>query len=127
MAEQQKVTIVAAYLNDVGDAWYQKWMGVKDKCSWEEFVEGLCGRFGEKGMLNVVEEFNKLRQGEFVRSTSKGLRNCRTSCYLQSHTYQGLLRFKFHQRLERGNSPHCGNVSTKNSTIGLQSVLSCKS
>jgi len=67
VAEQQNVTIAAAYLNDVGDAWYQGWMGVKDKCSWEEFVEGLCGRFGEKEMLDVVEEFNKLRQGGSVQ------------------------------------------------------------
>ena len=61
VAEAQKVTFVAAYLNDEGDTWFQGWSGVREDCSWEEFVEGLCERFGEKGMLDVVEEFNKLR------------------------------------------------------------------
>lgn len=31
-------------------------------------MEGLCEQFGEKGMLDVVEEFNKLRQGGLVQA-----------------------------------------------------------
>lgn len=62
VAEQQRVLLTAAYLNDARDEWYQGWSGVKEECSWGEFVEDLCERFGERGMLDVVEEFNKLKQ-----------------------------------------------------------------
>ena len=41
---------------------------MKEECSWGEFVDSLCERFGEKGMLDVVEEFNKLRQGESMQA-----------------------------------------------------------
>jgi len=41
---------------------------VKKECSWGEFVDGLCERFGEKGMLDVVEEFDKLRQGGSIQA-----------------------------------------------------------
>ena len=61
VAEQQKVTLVAAYLNDVRDAWFQGWRRVKESCIWPEFVEDLCERFRDRGMLDVVEEFNKFK------------------------------------------------------------------
>ena len=68
VAEQQKVTLVAAYLNNTGDALFQGWSGVKENCSWVEFVEDLCDCFGERGMLDVVEEFNKLKQEGMVQT-----------------------------------------------------------
>jgi len=51
VAEQHKVTLAAAYLNDAGDVWYQGWSGVRKDCSWGEFVDGLCDRLSEKEML----------------------------------------------------------------------------
>ena len=31
-------------------------------------MERICGRFGKKGMTDIVEEFNKLRQGGLVQA-----------------------------------------------------------
>jgi len=60
--ERQKVTIASAYLNDVGDAWFQRWSKVREECRWEEFTEEFYERFGDRGMADIVEEFNKLQQ-----------------------------------------------------------------
>ncbi|XP_052201138.1 uncharacterized protein LOC127807380 [Diospyros lotus] len=55
--------MAAAYLNDIVDAWYQNWKQAEGPwVSWRTFAEELCGRFGEKNMTDMVEEFNKLRQ-----------------------------------------------------------------
>ena len=62
LAEKQSVSLASTYLNDFGDIWFQGWSKVRESYSWKEFSEGLCERFGEKGMINVVEEFNRLRQ-----------------------------------------------------------------
>ena len=35
---------------------------MKVEVSWAEFAEDLCERFGENSMMDVIEEFNKLRQ-----------------------------------------------------------------
>ena len=55
-------TLTAAYLNDAGDAWFQAWIGAKEGCWWAEFVEDLCEQFGDRNMMDVVEELNKLKQ-----------------------------------------------------------------
>ena len=55
------MTMVAAYLNDVGDAWFQGWPTVKESYQWVEFVEDLCERLGDRNMMDIIEEFNKLR------------------------------------------------------------------
>ena len=39
--------------------------------TWPEFSKELCGRFGEKRMTDVVEEFNKLRQDGSVEDYQK--------------------------------------------------------
>ena len=55
--------MVAVYLNDIVDAWYRSWKQSKGGVvSWVAFAEELYGRFGEKSMVDIVEEFNKLRQ-----------------------------------------------------------------
>ena len=64
--EHQRVTFAVAYLNDAGDAWFQGWIGAKEGCQWAEFVEDLCERFGDRNMMDMVEEFNKLRQEGMV-------------------------------------------------------------
>ena len=61
VTERQKVTIAVAYLNNAGDAWYQGWSKVQELCRWEEFVEEFCKRFGDRGLSDVVEEFNKIK------------------------------------------------------------------
>ena len=60
--EQQQGTLAAAYLNDVGHAWFQGWIGAKEGCRWAEFVEDLCERFDDRNIMDVAKEFNKLRQ-----------------------------------------------------------------
>jgi len=62
VANDQKVNLATTYLNDVGDIWFQGWSGVREGYSWDEFSRGLCKRFGERRMVDIVEEFNKLKQ-----------------------------------------------------------------
>ena len=33
--------------------------------NWTDFVEEFCARFGDRNLVDVVEEFNKLRQEKF--------------------------------------------------------------
>ena len=54
--------MVVANLNHVGDAWFQGWLRVREGYQWAEFVEDLCEKFGNRSMMDIVEEFNKLRQ-----------------------------------------------------------------
>jgi len=58
----KKISLAVTYLNDVGDVWYQGWSWVREDCNWEEFVKGICERFGEKRTMDMVEEFNKMKQ-----------------------------------------------------------------
>lgn len=48
VAETQKVTLVAAYLNDEGDTGYHGWSGVKEECTrgnlWKDYVSDLVRR-----------------------------------------------------------------------------------
>ena len=60
--EGRRVSLVAAYFDDIVDAWYQGWTNVRDHPTWGEFAEKLCERFGESSMSDIVKEFNKLRQ-----------------------------------------------------------------
>ena len=54
--------MASAYLNDIGDAWYQRWLAVKEGSPWGMFVEDLCVRFGYKCMRDIIEEFNKFKE-----------------------------------------------------------------
>ena len=56
------MNLVVAYLNDVGDVWFQGWSRVRREYNWDDFVNGLCKRFGEKRTMDIVEEFNKMKQ-----------------------------------------------------------------
>lgn len=58
--------MATTYLNDVGDDWYQGWAKMRGECTWAEFAAEFCERFGERGMTDVVEEFNKIRQNGSV-------------------------------------------------------------
>jgi len=67
---------VAVYLNDTVDTWYQGRKQVEGEAViWPEFSEELCGWFGEKSMVDVVEEFNKLRQDGRLKTTKRSLKN----------------------------------------------------
>ena len=61
MAESQRVALASTYLNNIGDVWFQGWSRVRDGCNWYEFVKGLCERFKDRGMMDIVKEFNKLK------------------------------------------------------------------
>ena len=39
---------------------------MRDNCSWEEFARDLCERFSKCRTMDIVEEFNKLRQNGYV-------------------------------------------------------------
>jgi len=66
--DQLKITLASAYLNDIGDAWFQGWIQVKEGCPWNEFANDLCERFGDGSMMDVVKEFNKLKQEETIQT-----------------------------------------------------------
>ena len=60
--KEQKINVVAAYLNDATDSWYQDWIQDEgNQGSWAEYVEGLCKRFGERSMADVIKEFSTKR------------------------------------------------------------------
>ena len=59
--------MATTYLNDTADSWYQGWLQTRAvEVSWAEFAEDMCERFGENSMIDVIEEFNKLRQERSV-------------------------------------------------------------
>ena len=60
--DEHRVNLAVAYLNDVGDVWFQGWSRVKSEYNWDDFISGLCERFGEKRTMDIVEEFNKMKQ-----------------------------------------------------------------
>jgi len=40
---------------------------VKETSNWDDFTKGLCERLGERGMMDIVEEFNRLKQEGMVQ------------------------------------------------------------
>jgi len=52
----------------MGDAWFQGWIIVKEGSPWNVFADGLCERFGDRSMRDVIEEFNKLKQEGTVQA-----------------------------------------------------------
>lgn len=65
--EHQEITLASTYLNDVAYSWFQGWNGSQEDSSWSDFVEEFCVRFGDWNLVDVVEEFNKLKQEETVQ------------------------------------------------------------
>ena len=61
LLEQQKITLASTYLNDMENAWFQGWITMKKGSHWSVFVDDLCERFGDRSMMDVIEEFNKLK------------------------------------------------------------------
>ena len=60
--DEQKVNLAAGYLNDAVDSWFQGWIQAEGNGgNWVEFAKRLCKRFGERSMIDVIEEFNKLK------------------------------------------------------------------
>ena len=39
---------------------------MKETSNWDDFTKGLCERLGERGMMDIVEEFNRLKQEGMV-------------------------------------------------------------
>lgn len=66
--EQHMITLASAYLNDMGDAWLQGWIRVKEGSPWSVFADDLCERFGDGSMMDVIEEFNKRKQEGTVQT-----------------------------------------------------------
>jgi len=63
--------LASTYFNEVVDAWYQGCVRVGRIHTWEEFAKKLNERFGERSMVDIVEEFNKLKQVKSVESYQK--------------------------------------------------------
>ena len=74
--EVQRVTMAAAYLNDVANSWYQGWIKAEEmEARWNEFAKELCERFGERNMSGVIEEFKMLKQVGTVTEYLEKLKN----------------------------------------------------
>ena len=64
--------MAATYLNDTADSQYQGWTKAREvEAGWNNFVEELCVRFGEKNMSDVIEEFKMLKQTGVVEYLDK--------------------------------------------------------
>lgn len=57
--ERQRVPLVVTYFNEVVDAWYQGSIKQGRIYTWEEFSERLCERFGERSMVDIIEEIQQ--------------------------------------------------------------------
>ena len=44
------------------DNWYQGYVSQQGLVTWEKFTVDVCKRFGDSVLIDVVEEFNKLKQ-----------------------------------------------------------------
>lgn len=60
--EHQKMELIAMHLDDKADTWFQGYLAEKGMVSWVDFSEEVCKRFDTKGLVDAVEEFNKLVQ-----------------------------------------------------------------
>lgn len=56
----QKINVACRLLMDKADAWFHDW-NKGEGHSWEEFERAICNGFGEQGLEEVIEEFNRLR------------------------------------------------------------------
>jgi len=54
----KKVNLATTYLNDMLDVWYQRWSRMRIELNWTEFVVDFYDRFGERTLVDVIEEFN---------------------------------------------------------------------
>ncbi|XP_052203128.1 uncharacterized protein LOC127808594 [Diospyros lotus] len=81
----QRVGLAVAYFNEVVDAWFQGCLSLRREYTWEEFSERLCERFGERSVVDTIEEFNKLRQTGSVGSYLKKFEELRS--YMVSHNH----------------------------------------
>ncbi|KAG8635687.1 hypothetical protein MANES_16G054026v8 [Manihot esculenta] len=83
--------IACRLLMDKADAWFHDW-NKGEGHSWEEFERAICNGFGEQGLEEVIEEFNrniafkelsvrmerhipKLKEGYFLSSFVGGLKD----------------------------------------------------
>lgn len=60
--KRHRVALAVAYFNDVGDARYQGRSKVRGEYRRDESAEKLCERFRDKNRMDIVEEFNKLKE-----------------------------------------------------------------
>jgi len=62
MADSEKLQIASYYLYRVALYWHQNFLRTlgDQKTSWEEYVEAICYRFGER--QDPLEELMELRQ-----------------------------------------------------------------
>ena len=66
VGNEQRMELVALYLNDVAEVWYQSMVLSGGIPNWIEFKEELISRFGEIEVGDMVEEFNKIQQSDTV-------------------------------------------------------------
>lgn len=60
--EGHKFDIVEMYLDGEVDNWYQTLKLTRGRVAWNELSEMIIKRFRAKGIIDKVEEFNKLQQ-----------------------------------------------------------------
>lgn len=63
----QQMNVVEMHVEGRAEIWYQSKKLARGDMSWTEFCVDVNRRFGEKGLSDEVEEFNKLQQQGSVR------------------------------------------------------------
>ncbi|EEF40875.1 conserved hypothetical protein [Ricinus communis] len=50
-----KMEFATLFLGEKVDNWFKGWMSNHRQATWKEFMEAICGRFGELNSNDVVE------------------------------------------------------------------------
>lgn len=68
ISEDQKVDLASLNMIDQAEHWISSYLSIRKNVDWSDFVIELNARFKDSTANNVVEQFNKLQQGESLES-----------------------------------------------------------
>lgn len=57
---EQRVQLASLFFTDKADSWFHN-CNKDGEHTWEEFNRGICYRFGDDGLKNIVEDFMKFK------------------------------------------------------------------
>lgn len=84
--EDQQMHVVEMHLEGRAEIWYQSTKLARGSISWEEFCVDVSRRFGDTGLRDEVEEFNKLQQNGSVRDYQDKFEELRSGMLLLNPT-----------------------------------------
>lgn len=58
----QKVDIASLYMIDRAEIWMSSYLSVRKQVDWDDFIFDLCAIFKDVNGVNIVEQFNRLKQ-----------------------------------------------------------------